>query len=164
MTSSHASLALVAALSLALGAIGCSGESAREDDASEETVGDAEGALTARAHFAPKAAELSWRPGCGIQLPNGQHCYMGLELAFTKQYVDLKTSIRTTVNNTAHTITVKLDNYSSASSHSHVAPQEESKQLGMPSKLQMSGTYAAKVVDYRGNELWSGDIRPSPAP
>ena len=89
---------------------------------------------------------------------------MGLELAFTKQYVDLKTSIRTTVNNTAHTIVVKLDTYSSAASHSHVAPQEESKQLGTPSKLQMSGTYHAKVVDYRGTELWSGDIRPMPAP
>jgi hypothetical protein len=149
---------------LLLQPVACSGADSGADDpaVAEETTGDAEGALTARHHFAPTQAELSWRPGCGVRMPDGRTCYMGLELAYTKKYDDLKVAVRTTVNNTKKTITVKLDTY--ASEDPQGSSSDETKSLGTPRSLSHMTRYDAKVVDYQGNELWSGEIYPAPAP
>jgi hypothetical protein len=144
--------------------VGCSGTDGPSDDVEEMTTGDAEGALTAKKHFAADNVELSWRPGCGMRMPDGQTCYQGLELAYQKTYVALKVSVTTTVNNTSDTIKVKLDTYSTQSNMPIAWAPLEKKELGTPKRLQHMKTYAATVVDYQGNTLWSGEIRAVPAP
>lgn len=145
--------------------VGCSGEAASDaDDQQDETLGDSEEALSSREHFAPAEVELDWKPGCGMRLPDGAACYMGLSLTYSKLYSDLKVSVRTTINNTKNTLTVKLDTYSTGGPHALAPVAPETKQLGHPSRLSMMKTYQAKVVDWQNNVLWSGDIRPMPAP
>src|SRR6476619_295508 len=118
----HSYVTFAAAVSLSLFAFGCSGaDAASEDDASEDVTGDTEDALTARDHFAANDVELAWRPGCGMRRPDGTACYMGLELAFTRTYRDLRTTIRTSVNNSTDVITVKLDTWSPSGARHAIA-------------------------------------------
>ncbi|MBK6692803.1 MAG: hypothetical protein IPG50_11420 [Myxococcales bacterium] len=145
-------------------AVGCSGDPSVGDDETSEETSDAEGALTAKHHFAPVSAELDWRPGCGIRMPDGRACYMGLELTYTKQFPALSTSVRTTVNNTTKVVTVKVDTWTKSVQYTQPVFAPITKQLGHPSRLQMGTRYQARVVDFQGNELWTGEIYPVPAP
>lgn len=163
----HRFTAFAAVIALATSAIGCSGADLEPAEAEDmETTGDAEDALTTREHFAPQSAELSWRPGCGMRRNDDDRaaCYMGLELEFAKTYRDLKVTIRTSVNNSTDTITVKLDTWSTNPHHALAPVMSETKLLGTPKRLSMSKTYAARVLDFQGHTVWTGQIRAVPAP
>lgn len=163
----HPRFVMFAALvALSASAVGCSGAADIEALDAEETsvIGDAESALTTREHFAPQSAELVWRPGCGMRRPDGTACYIGLQLVFAKTSRDLKVSIRTSVNNSTDTITVKLDTWSTNSHHAHAPVMTESKTLGFPKRLSTNKTYRARVLDFEGQEVWTGEIRAAFAP
>jgi len=159
----HSFFALsVLGLSLALG--GCAADSSEENQPSINDDGEtAEDDVVALRHYQAKDVEVFWKPGCGVRPPDGQtnHCQMGLFITFTRKYADLDFKQTVSVNQSAKTITIKLDTYSRYSAHIDllVAPQTERVQgnFGM-------GTYKVKVVDYRSRELFKDDITMMPAP
>lgn len=149
---------LVCALgSMAL--VGCSGAPADGDaDVSEETTGDAEGALKAAVHYAPDSAEIVWHPGCGIAI---SCAHPSLSVSFVKKDAGLKTTAKLTIDNTHHTLKVKLDTYAAHATAHKTTPTEDSKDFGKPAKLQLGAEYDATVVDWQGNVVWADTIRTS---
>jgi hypothetical protein len=154
-------LRLVVPLVCALTTTGLVGCAADTDGGGgpEGVTGDELDLTTARDHFAARDVSLTWEAGCGVVRPGAPPCYSGLSLGFTKPYIDLGTSARTTVNNTTKTITVGLDTWSPRQAlHSAVVPQPEQKKLGTPQLVQIGSAYTGRVVDTTGAVLWTGPI------
>ena len=140
-------------------ALGCSGTASEGDgDVSEATTGDAEGALKAGVHYAPNSAELVWHPGCGIAL---SCAHPSLEVQFVKKDAALKVAAKLSIDNTHHTLKVKLDTYAANATHQKMTPAEDSKDFGHPARLQMGTDYDATVLDWQGNVVWADTIRTS---
>jgi hypothetical protein len=157
---------MAASLTLACGPLGCAADTTTEspDDVEEITGGESE-LVAAKDHFTPSEVSLAWNAGCGIQPPSGNACNSGLEVMFTKRYVDLDVTTRTSVNNTTNLITVKLDTWSRAGAmHAAVMPTPESKDLGTPRNLQFGKEYRARVLDFSGAVIWTGSITAMFAP
>jgi hypothetical protein len=147
---------------------GCAAETAapQEDDSldgTEDPAATSEDALTKRFHYTPSISEIDWLPGCGIRRPDGTACKMGFTLTYTKSYIDLQTTIRTSVNNRSKTITARIDTWSNSRIHPMVAVHPETIDLDVRN-YQMGTTYKVVAKDYAGKVLWTGKLTPIPAP
>jgi hypothetical protein len=132
-------------------------------DGTEDPTAASEDALTGRDHFSPSVSSIDWNPGCGARLANGANCKMGFSLRYAPRYRDLSTTIRTNVDDTTHTITVRIDTWSLPRMHDPVQPRAETVDLDIRG-YTMSTNYTVVAKDYAGKVLWTGHLRPLPAP
>src|SRR5947209_9800805 len=115
--------------SISLGA--CAAESSNPDntvdDSGEAVPGEATADITAakKFHYEPSAVDVFWKPGCGVQPPDGHVCEMGLFMTFTRQYADLKVTESFSFDKATNVLTVKLDTWSTSHIHSMIAVRPE---------------------------------------
>jgi hypothetical protein len=115
-------------------------------------------------HYEPTVQNVTWAPGCGIQPPNGGRCDLGIELTYTKQYIDLETTTSEELDRDAGKVTITLDTWSTKRVHSRVAVRPGTVNLGIPNGLPLNGAIDVVVVDFEGKELFEGSITPGFAP
>ncbi len=144
--------AALLALPLATGA--CSGG----DMADEGSDPSADELGKVRHHYEPAVDNVHFNGGCGIVTnPPQEDCSYGFVVRYTKNYIDLKTTVSHETNNSKHTITIKLDTWSYNTIHPLVAVGPQNLDLGVLD-AKVGQTYAVKVVDRHGKELWSGKV------
>ncbi len=145
-----ATLALIA-LPLTMG---CAASTA--DSTADMGVGQSADELGTKYHYTPSVSDVSFDGGCGISnLP--QDCAYGFELRYTRQYIDLQTTIKHTTNNTTHTITITVDTWSRSQIHPMVMVGPQDDDLGMVD-AKVGEQYSVKVLDRNGKSLWSGKV------
>lgn len=161
------SFALLSCLTAGLLAAGCSAD-ATDDDATTDDPGEESADVVAahRFHYKPVDAEVVWKPGCGVAMPDGHHCEMGLFVRYTRQYIDLKVTQTATFDAATNTLTVKLDTWSNSSTHplTMVALMPEEARVENIGGSPMGMRFKARVVDWRGRELSHTEVYAVPAP
>jgi hypothetical protein len=147
--------------------VGCAAQSSDDNnnvedqgDGSEEVKG------ATKYHFAPGGAEVFWKPGCGVRMPDGNACEMGLFITYTRHYIDLQVTESLSFDKKSNTLTVKLDTWSYGKFHPMVAVGPQTEPLEIPSSMHlgMGSRFDVRVVDWKNNELWTGTINEIPAP
>jgi hypothetical protein len=148
----------VFALSLLLTTFGCGG---RQGDSEDESFGSSEAALASRKlhHYSPSVQGARWDAGCGVPGPASVGCSSGVVVTFTKQYIDLKQKVTTSLNHSTKTLTIKIDTSSTNTIHSLIAVRPQDDNLGTLN-LQLGKNYHVKVEDYWRHVLWTGDVQP----
>ena len=132
------------------------------DPAPAETTVDVTSAK--KCHYDPSGVEVFWKPGCGVRAPDGHVCEMGLFITYTKQYADLKVTESFSFDKKSNTLSVKLDTWSTSSIHSLIAVRPQTEPLEPHSVAGMGMRFTVKVVDYKGHQLFTGEIYEIPAP
>ena len=128
-------------------------------DATDEGDGTSQDELgKVRHHYEPAVENVHFNGGCGIVTdPPQTDCSYGFVLRYTKNYIDLKTTVSHETNNTTHTITIKVDTWSYNTIHPLVAVGPQDLDLGLLD-AKVGQTYSIKVVDRNAKTLWSGKV------
>jgi hypothetical protein len=146
-----------------LGLVGCAADSSDQIDDQGDGADEIKGAK--KFHYEPAAPEVFWKPGCGVRPPDGHVCEMGLFITYTRQYIDLKVTEDFSFDKKSNTLTVKLDTWSTGSIHPMVAVGPQTERLEPPSGLVGMGMrFHVRVVDWKGKQLFKGEIYEVPAP
>jgi len=146
------------ALVLALPLAGCAAQTA--DNATDEGLAQSSDELgKTKYHYEPGVSDVTFNGGCGVvQNPPQQDCSYGFVMTYERSYIDLKTAVSHTTDNTKHTITITVDTWSYSKIHPMVMVGPEKYDLGtLDAKVGTS--YAVKVVDRNGKSLWSGKVQ-----
>ncbi len=140
---------------LALPLTACSGG----PDAADPSDGTSQDELgKTKHHYEPAVEDVHFASGCGIVTdPPQTDCSYGFVLRYTKNYIDLKTTVSHETNNATHTITIKVDTWSYNTIHPLVAVGPENLDLGLLD-AKVGQTYSVKVVDRTEKTLWSGKV------
>jgi hypothetical protein len=161
------SFAVLSCLTAALLTVGCSAD-ANDEEATTDDQGEQSADMVAahRFHYKPVNAEVVWKPGCGVAMPDGHHCEMGLFVRYTRLYIDLKVTQTATFDAATNTLTVKLDTWSNSSTHplTMVAMMPEEQRVEDIGGSPMGMCFKARVVDWRGRELSHTEVYAVPAP
>jgi len=138
-------------------AVGCAAQSS--DDVTDEGQAEASADVTGKTkhHYDVGVSDVSWAPGCGIRLPDGQACNSGLFMTYEKSYIDLNFTHTEHVDNGTHTLTIKVDSWSYSTIHPMVKVGPETIKLD-PKNLELGQHYSVKVEDRTGKTLWTGTI------
>ena len=89
---------------------------------------------------------------------------MGLFITYTRSYADLKVTESFSFDKTKNTLTVKLDTWSTSRIHPMIAVGPQTERLEPHGVVGIGMRFKLKIVDYKGNPLFSGDIAEMPAP
>ncbi len=136
----------------ALSASGCALDGTHDDttSTSQDELGKT------KHHYEPSVQAVTWAIGCGVVRPD-QVCKSGLYMTYTKNYIDLQTTIATHVDNTHGVLTIDLDTWSHNTVHPLVMVRPEEIHLS-PDNLQMGRAYHVVVRDRSHHELFATDI------
>lgn len=146
-------IATIALLALPL-TLGCAVNTA--DGSADMGVAQSADELGTKFHYDASISNVSFDGGC-VPSNQPQDCAYGFELRYTKQYVDLQTTIKHTTNNVTRTITITVDTWSRSKIHSMMMVGPQDDDLGLL-EAKVGQPYAVKVVDRNGKSLWSGNV------
>lgn len=109
-------------------------------------------------YYEPSVADVHFNVGCGVIAdPGPQDCSYGFALDYTKSFIDLKSSVSHSTDESTKTITITLKTWSTSKIHSHVVPEQETDGLGLLG-AKVGETYHVKVVDQANKTLWKGSV------
>lgn len=107
-------------------------------------------------HYEPSVEAVTWYIGCGVARP-GQTCNSGLYMTYTKNYIDLQTTIDMHVDNARGIITIDLDTWSYSQIHPMVMVRPEEIKLSQ-TNIEIGRQYHVVARDRSHHELFHGDI------
>jgi hypothetical protein len=133
------------------------------DDPGDPESESADVTAAKKFHYEASGVEVFWKPGCGVRMPDGHACEMGLFLTYTRSYADLKVTETSSFDKKSNTLTVKLDTWSNSRIHPMIAVGPQTEPLE-PKGVGMGMRFTVKVVDYKNKQLFKGEIYEIPAP
>jgi len=134
-------------------AVACSGSSV-----SDTGLGTSQDELgKVKHHYEPIIEDVHFSAGCGIKQNPPTDCTYGFVLRHTKDYVDLKETIRHKTDNGQDSIEITVDDWSYNTIHPLIAVGPQNTALGLL-EAKVGETYDVSVVDRNGKELWTGKV------